>query len=104
MKRSKDLDNNNSQSANNVVYRSAEVNDSISSRVNFDFDENDNIPIALPRKVLSNSNVPAPKERTLALSDESIVAPNGNNFQSLGTYVQEEIRPGVILEGYAVDI
>lgn len=99
MKRSKSEynDNNALLPDGNIVYRSNEhVNgkSTLSPRANFDFDENDNPPPVAPRK---RENAPVPSERNIAFG-ESI------SLESIGTYVQEEIHPGVMLEGYAVEL
>lgn len=78
----------------NVVYRSNERN---SSRIDFDFDVNDNVhpPPVAPRKLAA----PIPSERKAVSFGE-----RSNTFESIGTYVQEEIHPGILLEGYAVEL
>lgn len=100
MKRSKSDYNNNgsdnimqSSAPANVVYRSKNTNRSHKSNPDFDFDENDNVPIALPRKEIASN----PRERKPSFG-------TSNSLETIGTYVQEEIQPGVVLEGYAVEI
>lgn len=101
MKRNKD---NEAQSdTENVVFQSngAESNNNC-MRSDFDFDVNDNAPVALPRKALQ----PAPcerTERTLSFGEDTMLGAD-KALESIGTYVQEEIQPGVVLEGYAVEI
>lgn len=99
MRRSKsDQGEGSSPENGNIVYRSsADVNDSKSSaRVNFDFDENDNVPPPVaPRRTV------VPSEKKLSF-DDTIEFENG--LQDIGTYVHEEIHPGIILEGYAVEL
>lgn len=87
----------------NVIYH----NDN-STRVNFDFDFNDNLPPPPVAPRLS-PRAPIPSERTLSFGDNTFHGDdNGDNvdysLHSIGTYVQEEIHPGVVLEGYAVDL
>lgn len=74
------------------------------SNVNFDFDENDNAPIALPRREVQSISVPVAHERKLSFGESTILGGEENTLENIGTYVQEEIQPGVILEGYAVEI
>lgn len=91
MKRSQS-DNNNSMSNGNIIYHSQELNGSISSsKVNFGFDLNDNGPPPIAPR--NKAAPPVPIDR------KSSVETN-----SFGTYVQEEIHPGVILEGYAIEL
>lgn len=83
----------------NVVYRSGERMNGRpgnSSRIDFDFDVNDNVhpPPVAPRKLAA----PIPSERKVAFGERS------NTFESIGTYVHEEIHPGILLEGYAVEL
>lgn len=95
MKRSKsDQSNSSSPENGNIVYRS-NVNGSRSSpKVNFDFDENDNVPPPVaPRRSLN------PTDRKLSFDPSA-----EDGLQSIGTYVQEEIHPGIVLEGYAVEL
>lgn len=110
MKRSKSENNNgsfDSGSNGNLVYRSHEMNGSrspVSRKVNFDFDENDNTPPPIaPRSGVKKIAPPVPTERRLTSGERMMLGgdPNENQF---GTYVQEEIHPGVVLEGYAVEL
>lgn len=83
----------------NVVYRSNDQTNSKpinSSRIDFDFDVNDNArpPPVAPRKLTA----PIPSERKVTFGERS------NTFESIGTYIQEEIHPGVLLEGYAIEL
>ena len=58
-------------------------------------DENEN--------AMDSMAAPLPHERKMAMP--SWAADKSNDFaDGIGTYVQEEIRPGVILEGYAVEL
>lgn len=77
----------------NIIYHSQEFNGSRSpSKVNFGFDVNDNGPPPVaPRN--RDAVVPVPSERKSSIETNSF-----------GTYVQEEIHPGVVLEGYAVEL
>lgn len=102
MKRNKS-ENGESPINGNVIYR----NDN-SSKVNFDFDENDNLPPP-PVAPRLKSQAPVPSERTLSFGENTIHDVGSSNvaddsLQSIGTYVQEEIHPGVVLEGYAVEL
>lgn len=105
MKRSKSESNNNENNmhdAGNVVFDSGTVDSRRSlhsSQADFDFDVNDNVPIALPRREVA----PVPRERQLSFG-ENIVLGGDTALENIGTYVQEEIQPGVILEGYAVEL
>lgn len=100
MKRSKS-EYNNSESNVNVIYKSHETNGISKTRSSdFDFDSSENaLPVALPRKT---TTTPVPIDRKLSFGESSLIG--GESLEQLGTYVQEEIGPGIILEGYAVDI
>lgn len=99
MKRSKSEYNNSSEA--NVIYKSNDTNGMMKSKSGeFDFDTNESAqPVALPRKT---SIAPVPNERKLSYGENRLIG--GESLESFGTYVQEEIGPGIILEGYAVDI
>lgn len=104
MKRSKD-EENNSMETENVIFSSNNSNDNANnnksndSTADFDFDVNDNAPIALPRKALA----PSPKDRKLSFGENTVLGANVA-LENIGTYIQEEIQPGIVLEGYAVEI
>lgn len=103
MKRSKD-DERNANETENVVFSSnnaINVNNDKSnvSHPDFDFDVNDNAPVALPRKALA----PSPKERKLSFGEDTVLGADVA-LENIGTYIQEEIQPGIVLEGYAVEI
>lgn len=88
--------------ASNVVFDSGSADSRMNlhaSHADFDFDENDNVPIALPRKEI----VPMPRERKLSFGESTLLG-GDTALENIGIYVQEEIQPGVILEGYAVEI
>lgn len=104
MKRNKS-ENCASPTNGNVIYH----NDN-SVRMNFDFDENDNVP---PPKVAPRirPRAPVPTERTLSFGENTFhgdedarINDVDDSLQAIGTYVQEEIHPGVMLEGYAVEL
>lgn len=106
MKRSKSETNNNENAmheASNVVFNSGAINSRKSSlhasHDDFDFQANDSLPIALPRKEV----VPMPRDRRLSFGEEILLG-GATSLENIGTYVQEEIQPGVILEGYAVEL
>lgn len=104
MKRSKSDSNNNDNNGHeaNVVFDSGTAERRKSrhaSDADFDFDVNDNVPIALPRKEV----VPVPRERRLSFGESTLLG-GDTALENIGTYVQEEIQPGVILEGYAVEL
>lgn len=91
MKRSRS-ENNNSMNNGNIIYHSQDLNGTkSSSKVNFGFDVNDNDPPAIAPR--NKAAPPVPSERK-----------SSAETNSFGTYVQEEIHPGVILEGYAVEL
>lgn len=105
MKRSKD-DEQNANDTENIIYSSnGNLNNNNSNETtsvtpsDFDFDENDNAPVALPRKALA----PSPKERKLSFGEDTVLGANVA-LENIGTYIQEEIQPGIVLEGYAVEI
>lgn len=100
MKRSKSENNNNNNLQTNVIYKSNETNNISKSRSSdFDFDNNENVlPVALPRK---SANGPVPSDRKLSFGESLLTG--GESFESIGTYVHEEIGPGIVLEGYAVE-
>lgn len=100
MKRSKSENNNSSSLNGNVVYHSYDTNGSKSSRVNFDFDENDNVPPPIAPR--GRVPPPVPSERKLSFGESNLMGDDSGN--TFGTYVQEEIHPGVVLEGYAVEL
>lgn len=76
----------------NIVYHSQELNGSkSSSKVNFGFDVNDNVPPPIAPRI--KAAPPVPSERKSSV-----------DTNSFGTYVHEEIHPGVFLEGYAVEL
>lgn len=82
----------------NLIYNSTSA---AKSNSNFDFDENDNLPPPIaPRQ---KPSVPVPSERTLSFG-ESTVLGGDDALHNIGTYVHEEIHPGVVLEGYAVEL
>lgn len=94
-------DDGSSMSNGNVVYRSAEHTNgkpARSSRIDFDFDENDNAhpPPVAPRKLAAPN--PIPTERMVSFIERDL------SLENIGTYVQEEIHPGILLEGYAVEL
>lgn len=106
MKRSKSDSNNNfdgtNDEASNVVFNSGTANSRKklhASDADFDFDVNDNVPIALPRKEI----VPLPRERQLSFGEQTLLG-GDTALENIGIYIQEEIQPGVILEGYAVEL
>lgn len=75
----------------NIIYQSQElIALKSSSKMNFGFDVNDNGPPPIAPR--NKAAPPVPIERTSSVE-----------ISSIGTYVQEEIHPGVILEGYAVE-
>lgn len=98
MKRNKsDTDSGTSPVNGNLVYHN---DNSSSTKVNFDFDENDNFPPRVaPRQ---KSKAPVPRERKLEFGDSTVIG--DDSLQNIGTYVQEEIHPGVMLQGYAVEL
>lgn len=84
----------------NVVYSSVDRTSS-GANVNFDFDENDNLPPPVaPRQ---KPKAPVPSERKLSFGESTLLGED-DMLHSIGTYVQEEIHPGVMLEGYAVEL
>lgn len=103
MKRSKSDTNNNDDAiheASNVVFNSGTAQSRSSSHVScgdFDFDVNENVPVALPRKEVT----PAPRQLSFG---ESTLLGGDTALEHIGTYIREEIQPGVILEGYAVEL
>lgn len=106
MKRSKSDTNNNGDfdepRTGNVVFDSGtagSLKNLSASQPDFDFDENDNVPIALPRKEVAL----VPSARQLSFG-EDIVLGGDTALENIGIYIQEEIQPGVILEGYAVEL
>lgn len=93
----------NNNRSNNVVYQKHnKLDDTVSvpqrsrpqSRLSFKgIDENEN--------AMASMAAPIPNERKMSLPkwmDKS------ESIDNIGVYVQEEIHPGVILEGYAVEI
>lgn len=70
--------------------------------MNFDFDENDNLPppTVAPRL---KPKAPVPSERKLSFGESTLLG-GDDALHNIGTYVQEEIHPGVMLEGYAVEL
>lgn len=105
MKRSKSDTNNNDDAtheASNVVFNSGTVHSRSNSHVSygdFDFDLNENVPIALPRKEVT----PTPRDRQLSFGESTLLG-GDTALENIGTYICEEIQPGVILEGYAVEL
>lgn len=105
MKRSKGDSNNNdngSHDTGNVVFDSGTPDNRKSlqaSDADFDFDLNDNVPVALPRKEIA----PVPRDRQLSFGESTLLG-GDTALENIGTYIQEEIQPGVILEGYAVEL
>lgn len=76
----------------NIIYHSQDLNGlKSSSKLNFGSDVNDNGPPPIAPR--NKTAPPVPSERKSSVET--------NNF---GTYVQEEIHPGVFLEGYAVEL
>lgn len=110
MKRSKSDGNNSiagsTTSVKNVVFKSEDMNGVVKSKSttrDFDFtDQETDIPIALPRSAVKSINTPVPSERRPSFGESTLIG--GESFENIGTYVQEEIGPGIVLEGYAVDI
>lgn len=84
----------------NVVYHS-DRSLLTAARANFDFDENENE--SLPPPVAPRSKAPVPSERTLSFGESTLLG-GDDALHNIGTYVQEEIHPGVMLEGYAVEL
>lgn len=88
----------------NVIYHNNN-----SAKVNFDFDENDNLPPP-PVAPRVKPRAPVPPERILSFGENTFHRDDANSdhvddsLQAIGTYVQEEICPGVMLEGYAVEL
>lgn len=93
----------NNNRSNNVVYQKHNTAEEAmpiaqrsrpKSRLSFKgIDENDN--------ALASMATPIPNERKMSLPkwmDKSV------SLDNIGVYVSEEIHPGVILEGYAVEI
>ncbi|XP_031623809.1 neither inactivation nor afterpotential protein C [Contarinia nasturtii] len=95
MKRNKENgnDGDNSPTNGNIVYSSAS-----SAKVNFDFDENDNIPPPVAPRV----KAPVPSERKLCFGESTLLG-GDDALHNIGTYVSEEIHPGIMLEGYAIE-
>lgn len=95
MKRNKENGNNDSPTYNgNVVFSS--------TKKKFDSDENDNMPPQVAPR--SNSIAPpVPTERKLSYEESNLID-GDDTLHNIGTYVQEEIHPGVMLEGYAVEL
>lgn len=60
---------------------------------------NENVPIALPRKALAA----APREQKLTFGEDTVLGAT-TALENIGTYIHEEIQPGIMLEGYAVEI
>lgn len=91
MKRNKS-ENCASPTNGNVIYHNNN-----SAKVNFDFDENDNLPPPVAPRV--KSQAPVPSERTLSFGENTIhdVGSSDNIDVSLQSIVQEEIHPGVVL-------
>lgn len=88
--------------ASNVVFNSGTADSRKSlhaSHADFDFDVSENVPIALPRKEIA----PVPRDRQLSFGESTLLG-GDTALENIGTYVQEEIQPGVILEGYAVEL
>lgn len=99
MKRNKS-DSVDSPTNGNVVYNSIEQSPS-GANVNFDFDENDNLPPPVAPR--SRPPAPVPSERTLTFGESTLLG-GDDALHNIGTYVQEEIHPGVMLEGYAIEL
>lgn len=98
MKRSKS-DNNQIQSSQYNTEMIVPRN-SLSAKSDFDYKDGERVVSPVQHNV-------KPLPRTKLNSKPDKVMRNGQNdsMDSLGgVYVQEEIHPGVVLEGYAVDI
>lgn len=80
----------------NIVFSSS------SMRQNFDFDENDNLPPPVAPR-LKPKAPPVPSERKLSFGECTLLG-GDDALHNIGTYIQEEIHPGVMLEGYAVEL
>lgn len=88
MKRNKS-ENSASPTNGNVIYHN---NNSV--KVNFDFDENDNLPPPIAPRL--KSRAPVPSERTLSFGENTIHG--GESSDSVDdALVQKEIHPGVVL-------
>lgn len=99
MKRSKSdqIQNGNGHQSSGYTSQLIYNNDSRPSR-DFNLDDNRNANNNSPNQVR-----PVPKARKQSI-EPGITIHNGGSLEDIGVYVQEEIQPGVILEGYAVDI
>lgn len=93
MKRNKS-DTSTSPINGNVVFSSI--------KANFDFDENDNFPPPVAPRT-AKPRAPVPTERTLSFGADTLLG-GDDSLHNIGTYVQEEIHPGIVLEGYAVEL
>lgn len=80
----------------NIVYSSS------SMKQNFDFDENDNLPPPVAPR-LKPVAPPVPSQRKLSFGESTLLG-GDDALHNIGTYIQEEIHPGVMLEGYAVEL
>lgn len=97
MKRNKTDDNICTSPTNgNIVYHSNDA------KVNFDFDENDNPPPVAPRPK-PKARAPVPSERKVSYGESTLLG-GDDALHNIGTYVNEEIIPGIVLEGYAVEL
>lgn len=95
MKRNK-TEEDNSPTNGNIVFSSSSL------KPNFDFDENDNLPPPVAPR-LKPKAPPIPSERKLSFGESTLLG-GPDALHNIGTYVQEEIHPGVMLEGYAVEL
>lgn len=104
MKRNK-LDNDDcaSPTNGNIVYHSNDQLTPSSAKVNFDFDENDNVAPPVAPRSKPKAKAPVPSERKLSFGESTLLG-GDDALHNIGTYVQEEIHPGVMLEGYAVEL
>lgn len=102
MKRNKsETDDCTSPTNGNIVYHSNSL--LTATKANFDFDENENEHLPPPVAPRQKPRAPVPTERTLSFGESTLLG-GDDALHNIGTYVQEEIHPGVVLEGYAVEL